>query len=141
MKNPLDKKLPQHIKVGVWASIISAIMLVGIAVFWLVFPGGGEVSFALETDSKSAQTFAKTTVYFKAVGDLLPPIFILLALGLHQFRLAGYFHIVTILLVIIPDMFIWGSFVPNPGPRDILQHVPFAIPMIIAAYNFLRKKP
>lgn len=75
------------------------------------------------------------------MGDVIPPIFILLAIKFQQFRLAGLFHIVTLLLLIVIDMFVWGSFVPNAGAKDILQHVAFGIPMIIAAYYFLKPNP
>ena len=139
-KNPLDASLPKQIRVGVWASIVSAVMLIGIGIFWVVHPSAAEGSFSIVPDSDAAIAYAKIVAIFKAVGDVLPPVFVLLALFAHQFRLAGYFHVATLLLVIIVDMLTWGTFVPNASITDILQHVPFAIPMIIAAYCFLKPK-
>lgn len=140
-QNPLDKNLPKNIRVGVWASFISAFMLFGIGIFWLVFPSAAEGSFSIIPDTKAAIQFSKITAIFKAVCDFLPPIFVLLAIRQGQFKLAGYFHLVTLLLVIIVDMFVWGAFVPNAKPMDILQHIPFAIPILIGAYNFLKPNP
>ncbi len=134
----LDKSQPRHIKTGIWASIVSAVMLIGIGIFWVAYPAAAEGSFSIVPDSDAAIRFAKITAIFKAIGDFLPPIFLLLAIGFRQFRLAGYFHLITLLLVIAVDMFVWGSFVPNASAKDILQHIPFAIPIIIAAYNFLK---
>lgn len=139
--SPLAKELPRHIRVGVWASIVSAVMLLGIGIFWVVHPAAAEGSFSIVPDSDAALRYAKITAIFKAVGDVLPPIFILLALGYRQFRLAGLFHLVTLLLVIVVDMITWGSFVPDAGPQHVLMHVPFAVPMIIAAYCFLKRDP
>ena len=138
MASLLDKSQPRHIKTGIWASIVSAVMLIGIGVFWITHPAAAEGSFSIVPDSDAAIRFAKITSIFKAVGDVLPPIFVLLALCFHQFRLAGLFHLVTLFLVIAVDMFLWGGFVPNAGPKDILQHIPFAIPILIAAYCFLK---
>ncbi len=137
-KNPLDKNLPKHIRTGVWASFISAFMLIGIGLFWVIHPTSAEASFSIVPDSDAAIRFSKITAIFKAVGDILPPVFILLAIGLGQFRLAGIFHLSTLLLVILVDMITWGLYVPNVGPTDIMQHIPFAIPIIIAAYCFLK---
>jgi hypothetical protein len=134
----LDKSLPRHLKTGVWASIVSAAMLISIGIFWVAHPAAAEGSFSIVPDSDAAVRFAKILAIFKAVGDVLPPIFVLLAISFRQFRLAAYFHLVTLLLVIVVDMFVWGSFVPNAGASDILQHVPFAIPIMIAAYCFLK---
>lgn len=134
----LDKSQPRHIKTGVWASIISAIMLIGIGIFWVAHPAAAEGSFSIIPDSDAAIRFAEITAIFKAVGDFLPPIFVLLTISFRQYKLAGYFHLVTLLLVIVVDMFVWGSFVPNAGATDISQHIPFAIPIIIAAYCFLK---
>lgn len=137
-KNPLDKQLPRHIRTGVWASFVSAFMLIGIGIFWVAHPAAAEGSFSIVPDSDAAIRFAKITSIFKAVGDLLPPIFVLLAIGYRQFRLAGLFHVVTLVLVILVDMYTWGTYVPNAQPLDIIQHLPFAIPIIIAAYCFLK---
>ncbi|NJL77374.1 MAG: hypothetical protein HC892_22420 [Saprospiraceae bacterium] len=134
----LDKSFPRHIKTGIWASIVSAVMLMGIGIFWVAHPAAAEGSFSIVPDSDAAIRFAKILAIFKAVGDVLPPIFVLLAISFRQFRLAGYFHLVTLFLVIVVDMFVWGSFVPNAGATDILQHIPFAIPILIAAYCFLK---
>ena len=134
----LEKSQPRHIKMGIWASIVSAVMLIGIGIFWVAHPAATEGSFSIVPDSDASIRFAKITAIFKAVGDFLPPVFILLAISLRQYKLAGYFHLVTLFLVIIVDMFVWGSFVPNAGATDILQHIPFAIPIIIAAYYFLK---
>lgn len=140
-KNPLDKALPKQIRTGVWASFVSAFMLIGIGLFWVIHPTSAEVSFSIVADSEAALRFAKITAIFKAVGDIIPPLFVLLAVGLGQFRLAGLFHLLTLLLVIIIDMITWGFYVPNASPIDILQHIPFAIPIVIAAYCFLKPKP
>lgn len=140
LKNPLDASLPKQIRVGVWASIVSAVMLIGIGIFWVVHPSAAEGSFSIIPDSDAAIAYAKIVAIFKAVGDVLPPVFVLLALFAHQFRLAGYFHVITLILVIVVDMLTWGVFVPNASASDILMHVPFAIPMIIAAYCFLKPK-
>lgn len=133
-----DKSLPRHIKTGIWASIVSAVMLIGIGIFWVAHPAAAEGSFSIVPDSDAAIRFSKITAIFKAVGDVLPPLFVLLAIGFRQFRLAGLFHVVTLVLIIVVDMFVWGAFVPNAGATDILQHIPFAIPIITAAYCFLK---
>ena len=140
-QNPFDKDLPKQIRVGVWASLVSAVMLIGIGIFWVAHPAAAEGSFSIIPDSDAAIRFAKITAIFKAVGDFLPPIFVLLAIGYHQFRLAGLFHVVTLILVIAVDMLTWAAFVPNAQPLDILQHIPFAIPISIAAYCFLKPNP
>lgn len=132
------KSQSKNIRIGIWSSIISAIMLIGIGIFWLAHPSATEGSFSIIPDSPAAVSLAKRIAIFKAIGDFLPPIFVLLAIYFKQYKLAGYFHIVTLILVIAVDMFVWGSFVPNAGAKDILQHIPFAIPIIIAAYSFLK---
>ena len=132
------KSQSKNIRVGIWSSIISAIMLIGIGIFWLAHPSATEGSFSIVPDSPAAVSLAKIVAIFKAIGDFLPPIFVLLAIYFKQYKLAGYFHIVTLILVIVIDMFVWGSFVPNAGAKDILQHIPFAIPIMIAAYSFLK---
>jgi hypothetical protein len=137
-KNPFDKNLPKIIKVGIWSSIGSAIMLVGIGIFWVAHPSAAEGSFSVVPDSDAAIRFAKITAIFKAVGDVLPPIFVLLAIGFRQFRLAGLFHLVTLVLVIAVDMYTWGTYVPNAKLFDVAQHLPFAVPIALAAYCFLK---
>ncbi|MGJ8661479.1 MAG: hypothetical protein ACSHXL_05550 [Bacteroidota bacterium] len=137
-KQLFHKDLPKQIKVGIWSSILSAIMLVGIAIFWVAHPAAAEGAFHIVPDSDAAIRFSKITAIFKAVGDVLPPIFVLLAIAYRQYRLAGLFHLVTLFLVIIVDMITWGTFVPNSQPLDILQHIPFALPIIISAYCFLK---
>ncbi len=132
------KSEPKNIRVGIWSSIISAIMLIGIGIFWLAHPSATEGSFSIIPDTLAAVSLAKIVAIFKAIGDFLPPIFVLLAIYFKQYKLASYFHIVTLILVIVVDMFVWGSFVPNSGAKDILQHIPFAIPIVIAAYSFLK---
>jgi len=132
------KSQSKNIRVGIWSSIISAIMLIGIGIFWLAHPSATEGSFSIVPESPAAVSLAKIVAIFKAIGDFLPPIFVLLAIYFKQYKLAGYFHIVTLILVIVVDMFVWGSFVPNAGAKDILQHIPFAIPIMIAAYSFLK---
>ncbi|MCF8262724.1 MAG: hypothetical protein K9J12_18240 [Melioribacteraceae bacterium] len=134
----MDKKQSKNIRIGIWSSVISAIMLIGIGIFWVVYPSATEGSFSIAPDSPTAITFSKIIAIFKAVGDILPPVFILLAIKFRQYRLAGYFHLVTFVLIILVDMLVWGSFVPNASAKDVLMHVPFAIPMLIAAYNFLK---
>lgn len=137
-KTTSDKKLSKQIRTGIWASIVSAIMLISIGIFWLVHPAASGGSFSIVPDSDAAIQFAKITAIFKAVCDILPPVFVLLAIYFRQYRLAGYFHLVTLLLVIVVDMFVWGNFVPNAGATDILQHIPFAIPIMIGAFCFLK---
>jgi hypothetical protein len=132
------KSQSKNIQVGIWSSVISAIMLISIGIFWLAHPSATEGSFSIVPDSPAAVSLAKIVAIFKAIGDFLPPIFVLLAIYFKQYKLAGYFHIVTLILVIVVDMFVWGSFVPNAGAKDILQHIPFAIPIMIAAYSFLK---
>lgn len=136
--NPLDSSVPAQTRIGVWASYISALMLIGIGVFWIAHPAATEGSFSIIPDSDAAISLAKIVAIFKAVGDVLPPVFVLLALFAHQFRLAGYFHIVTLILVIIVDMLTWAMFVPDVQLLDILQHIPFALPIVVAAYCFLK---
>jgi hypothetical protein len=140
-KNFIDKSLPKHIKTGIWASIVSAIMLIGIGLFWVIHAAASEGSFSITPDSDAAIRFSKITAILKAVGDVIPPIFVLLAIKFKQYRLAGYFHVLTLILVIVIDMITWGTYVPNAKPLDILQHIPFAIPIVIAAYNFLKTNP
>jgi len=113
-------------------------MLIGIGVFWVLHPAAAEGSFSIVPDSDAAVQFSKILAIFKAVGDVLPPVFVLLAIRFRQYRLAGYFHLVTLVFIIGIDMLVWGSFVPNPSAQDVLMHVPFAIPMIIAADAFLK---
>lgn len=132
------KSQSKNIRVGIWSSVISAIMLIGIGIFWLAHPSATEGSFSIVPDSPAAVSLAKIVAIFKAIGDFLPPIFVLLAIYFKQYKLAGYFHVVTLILVIVVDMFVWGSFVPHAGAKDILQHIPFAIPIMIAAYSFLK---
>ena len=132
------KSQSKNIRVGIWSSVISAIMLIGIGIFWLAHPSATEGSFSIVPDSPAAVSLAKIVAIFKAIGDFLPPIFVLLAIYFKQYKLAGYFHIVTLILVIVVDMFVWGYFVPNAGAKDILMHVPFAIPIMIAALSFLK---
>lgn len=138
--NPFSsiKNESKPIRIGIWSSVISAIMLIGIGIFWLAHPSATEGSFSITPDSPAAIAFSKIIAIFKAVGDILPPIFILLAIKFRQYRLAGYFHLVTLVLIILIDMIVWGSFVPNARATDVLMHVPFAVPMIIASYNFLK---
>ena len=138
MKNYGYKELPRHIKTGIWASYISAFMLVGIGIFWLVFPSAAEGSFSISPDTDAAIRYAEIVAVFKAICDFIPPIFVLLAIRQGQFKLAGQFHLVTLVLVILVDMVVWGSFVPNASILDIIQHIPFAIPIVIAAYTFLK---
>ncbi|NCN11279.1 MAG: hypothetical protein GW938_15690 [Leptospira sp.] len=137
-KNLNYESLPKSIKIGIWASYVSAFMLIGIGIFWLAFPLAAEGSFSISADTDAAIRFAKILAIFKAISDLLPPIFVILAIHNGQFKLAGQFHIVTLVLVIIVDMIVWGSFVPNASILDIIQHIPFAIPIAIAAYAFLK---
>ena len=132
------KNHPKTIRTGIWASIVSAVMLIGIGIFWVAHPAAAQGSFSVVPDSDAAIRFAKILAIFKAVGDVLPPFFILLAIRFGQYRLAGYYHLITLVLVILIDMFVWGSYVPNASAKDVLMHVPFAVPMIIAAFNFLK---
>ena len=133
-----SNSFPRIIKTGIWASAFSAFMLIGIGIFWVAHPAAVEGSFSIIPDSDAAIRLAKITAIFKAVADILPPVFVLLAIYFRQFKLAGYFHLVTFFLVILIDMFVWGSFVPNVVATDILQHIPFAIPILLAAYCFLK---
>jgi hypothetical protein len=100
----IDKSQPKNIRIGIWSSIISAIMLIGIGIFWLAHPSATEGSFSIVPDSPAAVSLAKIVAIFKAIGDFLPPIFVLLAIYFKQYKLAGYFHIVTLILVIVVDM-------------------------------------
>lgn len=135
--NPLEATLPLSIRVGVWASLVSSVMLIGIGVFWVVFPGAAEGAFSIGADTPAAEKFARIAAIFKAVGDFLPAVFVLIALCRLQFRLVGYFQLATIILVILVDILTWRAFVPDPSIRHVLMHVPFAIPMAIAAFCFL----
>lgn len=135
--NPLKATLPLSIRTGVWASLVSSVMLIGIGVFWVVLPGASEGAFAIEADTAAAEKFARIAAIFKAVGDVLPAVFVLIALYRLQFRLVGYFQLATIILVVLIDILTWRAFVPDPSIRYILMHVPFAIPMAIAAFCFL----
>lgn len=138
MKNYSYSDLSKEIKTGIWASYISAFMLIGIGIFWLAFPLAAEGSFSISPDTDAAISFAKIVAIFKAICDFLPPIFVILAIRQGQFKLAGQFHVVTLVLVILVDMIVWGVFVPNASALDIIQHIPFAIPIVIAAYTFLK---
>ncbi len=138
MKNYSYSDLSKEIKTGIWASYISAFMLIGIGIFWLVFPLAAEGSFSISADTDAAISFAKIVAVFKAICDFLPPIFVILSIRQGQFKLAGQFHVVTLVLVILVDMVVWGVFVPNASVLDIIQHIPFAIPIVIAAYTFLK---
>lgn len=137
----IDRSLPRRTRIGIRASVLSAIMLIGIGIFWVVHPDAPEASFKLAADSDAAIRFSKIAAVFKAVGDFLPPVFVLLAIRLRQFRLAGYYHVITLALIIAVDMLVWGSFVPNAGAIDVLQHLPFAVPIAVAAYCFLQPNP
>jgi len=66
----IDKSQPKNILIGIWASIVSAIMLIGIGAFWVIHPNATEGSFSLVPDSETA--------IFKAVGDIIPSFLILL---------------------------------------------------------------
>jgi len=134
--NPLMAAAPISIRVGVWASLASSISLIGVGAFWVVFPGASEGAFSIEADTPTAAKFARIAAIFKAVGDVLPAVFILLALYRHQFRLVGYFHVATLLLVILVDMLTWAAFVPEPSIRHILMHAPFGAPMARSAFSF-----
>ena len=81
MATLLDKSQPRHIKTGIWSSIVSAVMLIGIGIFWVAHPAAAEGSFSIVPDSDAAIRLAKITAIFKAVGDFLPPIFVLLAIS------------------------------------------------------------
>ena len=140
MKSPFDRSLPRHIRIGVWSSLISALMLIGIGFLWLLDPNSTELSFSIVPDSEVASTLARIVSIFKGIGDIIGPVFVLIAIFSHQFRLAGYFQIVILFLVILVDMIVWGTFVPNAGLMDVLMHTPFAVPIIIAAYSFLKSK-
>jgi hypothetical protein len=139
MKYYVYKELPKRIKTGIWASYISAFMLIGIGVFWLAFPLAAEGSFSIIPDTNAAISFAQIVAVFKAICDFLPPVFVLLAIRQGHFKLAGQFHLVTLVVVILVDMVVWAAFVPNASAMDVLQHIPFAIPIGIAAYSFLKK--
>jgi hypothetical protein len=73
MKNYIYKELPKSIKTGIWASYISAFMLIGIGIFWLVFPSAAEGSFSISPDSDAALSYAQIVAIFKAICDFLPP--------------------------------------------------------------------
>jgi hypothetical protein len=73
----LDKRLPRRSKTGIWASIVSAVMLIGSGIFWVAHPAATEGSFSLVPDSDTAIRFAKILAIIEAVADVLPSIFVL----------------------------------------------------------------
>lgn len=117
---------------GVWANLISALMLIGIGVFWLASPAAASAgAFGIVPDSESAIAYAQLTAIFKAVGDILAPLFALVALFYRQWHITGVLNLLTLLLIPVVDMVVWGVFA---GPESILMHAPFAVPIAVGAY-------
>ena len=55
----------RRIRVGVWANRISAVMLIGIAVFWVSSPrAASEGAFGIAADSEAAIAYAQLTAIF-----------------------------------------------------------------------------
>lgn len=128
---------PATISIGVGASLVSSALLMAVGAFWLLAPGAAEAAFGLSADTPSAQAFAGLVAIFKGVSDILPAVFVLIGLMARQFRLVGYFHVVTLVLVIVVDIITWQAFVPEPSLQHVVMHLPFALPMIVAACCFL----
>lgn len=142
----MDTPLPHHVKarlsvrlrVGIWANIVSAVMLIGVAGFWVARPAEASAgAFSIEPDSAAALDYAQIAAIFKAVGDVLPPIFSLLALRARQWHLVGLFNLVTLVLIPGVDMAVWGIF---SGLDHVLMHAPFALPLVVGAYCLLGYK-
>lgn len=107
-------------------------MLIGIAAFWLASPTTASAgAFGIEPDSEAAVAYAQLTAIFKAVGDLLAPLVALVALGYRQWHVAGVLNLLTLLLIPVVDMVVWGVFA---GPGHVLMHAPFAVPIAVGAY-------
>lgn len=68
LKNPLDKDLPKAIKIGVWASIVSAVMLIGIGIFWVAHPAAAEGSFSIVPIRMPLSGFQKSRLFSKPSG-------------------------------------------------------------------------
>lgn len=131
LHNPFDRSLPRRIRVGVGANLLSATMLIGIAAFWAASPEQAAAgAFSIAPDTEAARAFAQLTAIFKAVGDVLPPVFVFGALVYRQWHLAGLFNAFTLLAVPLVDMAVWGAF---SGPSHVWMHVPFAVPILIGA--------
>lgn len=64
MKEKSNKPQPKNIRIGIWASIVSAIMLIGIGIFWVIHPSATEGSFLITPDSEAAVTFSKIIAIF-----------------------------------------------------------------------------
>jgi hypothetical protein len=47
LKNPFDKIIPKPIKTGVWASIVLAVLLISIGIFWVAHSAAAEGSFSI----------------------------------------------------------------------------------------------
>ena len=129
--NPL-RHPSKRIRIGVWANLISALMLIGIAAFWLASPTAASAgAFGIEPDSEAAVAYAQLTAIFKAIGDIIAPLFALVALLYRQWHLAGVLNLLTLVLIPAVDMVVWGLFA---GPGHILMHAPFALPIAVGAY-------
>jgi len=131
IKNPL-RHPSKRVRVGVWANLLAALMLFGIAAFWLTSPTAASAgAFGIAPDSEAAIAYAQLTAIFKAIGDIIAPLFALVALLYQQWHLAGVLNLLTLLLIPAVDMVVWGLFA---GPEHILMHAPFAIPIAVGAY-------
>jgi len=122
----------RRIRIGVWANAVSALMLIGIGAFWLASPRAASAgAFGIEPDSEAAVAYAQLTAIFKAIGDIIAPLFALVALRFRQWHLTGVLNLLTLLLLPVVDMVVWGTFA---GPSHILMHAPFALPISVGAY-------
>jgi hypothetical protein len=131
MTNPL-RHPSKRVRIGVWANLISALMLIGIGVFWLASPTAASAgAFGIAPDSEAAVAYAQLTAIFKAIGDIIAPLFALVALLYRQWHVAGVLNLLTLVLIPAVDMVVWGVFA---GPGSILMHAPFAIPIAVGAY-------
>ena len=133
LANPL-RRVSRRVRIGVWANLVSAVMLFGVAAFWAASPtaaSAGAGAFGIEPDGDAAMAYAQLTALFKAIGDVLAPLFALVALGYRQWHLAGVLNLLTLVLIPVVDMVVWGVFA---GPESVWMHAPFAVPIAVGAY-------
>ena len=131
LANPL-RHPSRRVRIGVWANLVSAVMLFGVAAFWAASPTAASAgAFGIEPNGDADVVYAQLTAIFKAVGDVLAPLFALVALGYRQWHLAGVLNLLTLVLIPAVDMVVWGLFA---GPDHILMHAPFALPIAVGAY-------
>jgi hypothetical protein len=129
--NPL-RHPSKRVRIGVWANLVAALMLFGVAALWLASPTAASAdAFGIAPDSEAAVAYAQLTAIFKAIGDIIAPLFALVALLYRQWHLAGMLNLLTLVLIPAVDMVVWGLFA---GPGQILMHAPFAVPIAVGAY-------